>query len=304
MFLRYETLSQHPKVFRAMTGLSVSEFDRLMVELTDDLVEADRKRLERSDRQRAMGAGRPPALDRRNQVLLGLVWLRQYPTWLVLGYFFGVDLSTASRTVGRVLPVLEAAGRATFRWPECKQGRSLPEILSDCPEVAVIVDTFEQRIQRPKQREEAAGYYSGKKKQHTLKSQICTDFSGYICHVAGSQPGPMADITLLKHSGVLPGLPAGVGMWGDLAYVGVAKAHPQGLGATPRRKPRGKPRPPEDRAYNTAFARERVAVEHGIAHLRQFDSLADTFRHRPSGHTACVVAVAGLVNRRRNWRTH
>jgi hypothetical protein len=68
------------------------------------------------------------------------------PTGEVLGYFFGASEPTARRTVKRVLLALEAAGRATFRWPNRKRGRSLPEILEDCPEVAVIIDGFEQRI--------------------------------------------------------------------------------------------------------------------------------------------------------------
>jgi hypothetical protein len=33
MFMRYEYLSEHPRVFRSMTGLAVSEFDRLAVDV-------------------------------------------------------------------------------------------------------------------------------------------------------------------------------------------------------------------------------------------------------------------------------
>ena len=69
-------------------------------------------------------------------MLLTLVWLRLYPTGVVLGYFFGIAESSVRRMLARFLPVLGAAGRATFRWPKRKQGRSLPEILEDCPEVA------------------------------------------------------------------------------------------------------------------------------------------------------------------------
>src|SRR5207244_11057988 len=47
--------------------------------------------------------------------------------------------------------------------------RDLPALLKETPALAVIVDTFEQRTQRPRRRQRA--YYSGKKKAHTLKSQ-------------------------------------------------------------------------------------------------------------------------------------
>jgi hypothetical protein len=88
--------------------------------------------------------------------------------------------------------------------------------------------------------------------------------------------------------------------------VGIAAAHPQGLGATPRRKPRGKdkhrergrdkPRPPEDLAYNQAFARRRIIVEHRIGRLRHFACLTARDRQHRTHHRARVVAVAGLVN--------
>ena len=162
----------------------------------------------------------------------------------------------------------------------------------------MVVDTFEQRVQRPKQRAVADSYYSGKKKQHTLKSQIAVDDqSGLIVDVAESVAGPTHDMAVLKHSDLLKRLPAGVGMLGDLAYNGLAGLLPQGMGASPRRKPNGKPRPPEDVIYNRAFASRRIIVEHTIGRLRHYQALCQMDRQHRQGHTERVVAVAGLVNR-------
>jgi hypothetical protein len=301
--MRYEYLSEHPTVFRSMTGLSVSEFDRLVVEVEPCYKATERERLARPDRVRAPGAGHPFELDYQDSLLLTMIWLRQYPTGEVLGYFFGVSEPTARRTVKRVMPGVEATGRATFRWPDRKKGRNLPEILEDCPEVAVVIDSFEQRIRRPKDREKANENYSGKKKQITRKTQVCVDWDGHICHVSDSVPGPMADITLLTMTKVLESLPEGVGAWGDLAYQGIRALHPQGLGAHPRKKPRGKSRPPQDRVYNTALSRERITVEHRIGHMRHFQATQQMYRHNLGSHTSTVVAVAGVVNRRREWRS-
>jgi DDE superfamily endonuclease len=109
--------------------------------------------------------------------------------------------------------------------------------------------------------------------------------------------GPTADLTLLKQSGLLERLPPGVGAIADLAYVGIETLHPTGLGATPRRKPRGQPRPAEDMAFNTAFSRRRIKVEHTIGRVRRYEALNQTDRHHRTRHTERVVAVAGLVNR-------
>jgi hypothetical protein len=228
-------------------------------------------------------------------VLLTVIGLRLYPIHEVLGYLFGVSDSTVSRLIERVLPVLEQTGRDTMRLPDPgkKRRRQLPELLTAIPELTVIIDSFEHRVQRPPGDD---SHYSGKKKQHTLKSQIAVDRdTGRIVDVAASVPGPTADLTLLRQSGLLKRIPPTVGMAGDLAYLGLVAEHE--LGFTPRRKPRGKDRPPDDVVYNQAFARFRVVVEQTIGRMRRFQSVSQTDRNHRARHTARVVAVAGLVNR-------
>ncbi len=300
MILRYERLHRHAAIFKAMTSLYVSEFDELLADVEPGLALADQQRRSRRERKRALGAGHPYELTDCDQVLLTVVWLRRYPTHEVLGYLFDVGEWTAGRTIHRVLPVLEQAGRDTMRMPDPgkKRRRSLDSLLAETPELVVLVDTFEQRVQRHRDRNEADQHYSGKKKQHTLKSQIVVDeLSGEICDVSESVAGPTADIRLLAESKVLERLPEGVGAAGDLAYVGIDKLHPCGKGVTPRRKPRNKDRPPEDVAFNRAFAKRRIPVEHTIGRLRRYECLAQLDREHRENHSRRVRAVAGLVNR-------
>jgi len=300
MIMRYSWVSQHPTVFQSMTGLRISEFDQLVEDVLPLYAAAEVARLERPERERAIGAGHPFALSERDHLLLTVVWLRVYPTQEVLGYLFGVSDTTVLRAIRHVLPVLEQAGRDTMRMPDPgkKRRRQLDDLLRDTPELAVVIDSFEQRVQRPRDKDEADGLYSGKKKQHTLKSQVAVDEdTGQIVDISHSVPGPTADITLLEESDLMNRLPEGVGGIGDSAYQGMAKLHPQGLGASPRKKPRGKPRPPEDAAYNTAFSRRRIIVENTIGRLRRYQSITQTDRHHRQHHTERVVAIAGLVNR-------
>ena len=163
-------------------------------------------------------------------------------------------------------PARRAVGRDTLRLPDPGRGRR------PGPD-ALLADT----------------YYSGKKKRHTRTVQVAVD--------EASVRGPTADLAVLRASGLLARLPPGVGALGDLASVGIAAAHPTGLGATPRRKPRGRLRPPEDVAYNRAFTRRRVTVEHTIGCLRRYEALTRTDRHHRRGHTARVGAVVGRINR-------
>lgn len=301
MILRYAHLTRHPTVFTAMTGLRVAEFDTLVTDLLPQHRTAEIARLSKRQRQRAIGAGHRFELAPRDQLLLTVVWLRTYPTHEVLGYLFGVSDSTVSRLVARWVPLLAAAGKDTMRMPDPgrKHRRHLDALLADTPGLAIIVDTFEQGVQRPQERAAADKLYSGKKKRHTLKSQVCVNEStGEIVDIAASVAGPTADITLVEQSKLMDRVPEGVGVIGDLAYVGIDKLHKQGLGATPRRKPRGQERPAADIEYNRAFSRRRMPVEHTIGELRRYQSLNQTDRHHRKKHTERVQAVAGLVNRR------
>src|SRR3954469_11459513 len=250
MILRREHLGKHPSVFRAMTGLTVVAFDQLLPELRAAFAADHRRRLDRPGRQRAVGGGDDFDLGVADQLLLTVVWLRHYPTQECLGYLFGVSDSSALRAVRRCLPVLEAAGKDSMRLPDPGRGhrRDLPALLKETPALAVIVDTFEQRTQRPTRRQRA--YYSGKKKAHTLKSQVAVDEDGHVVDVGPRRPGCWADLKVFRRSGLVGKLVrAGVGALGDLGYVGIDSVSPRLHGATPRRKPRGKDRPPEDRRY-------------------------------------------------------
>src|SRR5262245_57640518 len=155
-----------------MTGLTVDAFDLMLPDLLAAFDADRRRRLDRPGRRRAMGGGGDFDLEPADQFLLAVVWLRHYPTQGCLGYLFGVSDSTALRAVRRCLPVLEQAGKDTMRLPDPGKGRrrDLPALLKRTPELAVIVDTFEQRTHRPRRRQRT--YYSGKKRAHTLKSQV------------------------------------------------------------------------------------------------------------------------------------
>src|SRR5687767_7509859 len=104
MIARLDHLRKHPAVFRHLTGLTVAVFDELAAEVVPAVEAAHRRKLDRPGRQRAIGGGDDFDLPTADQVLLTVIWLRQYPTNEVLGFLFGVSDSTASRARARCLP--------------------------------------------------------------------------------------------------------------------------------------------------------------------------------------------------------
>jgi hypothetical protein len=324
MILRHEHLAARPTVFAAMTGLSPRLFGELAAELTPRLVATRAARRQRPGRLRAPGAGHPFELATCDALLLTIVWLRHYPILEVLGYLFGVSKATACRTIAEALPLLEAAGRDSMRLPDPGRGhrRSLPELLDRVPELAallveaappphspacrhtppvpaVLVDSFEQAVQRPGRRAEADLWSSGKKRMHTIKTQLAVcEATGRIVAVCGDAVGPFSDLTLLAASGLARRLPAAVPLIGDGGYLGMAEFRSEGLALTPRRHHPRRPLTEADRAYNRWLASRRVWVEHGVRRLRTYQALSQRDRHRRRGHERRVVAVAGLTNRR------
>ena len=154
MRIRYEQLKLHPNVLHSLTGLRPAEFEHLVADVRPLLAVAEGERLARSPRRplgkrkRAIGAGHPFAVPTQEQILLAIMWLRLYPTHEVLAFLFGVDPSTVSRLLRRILPVLAQAGKDTMRMPDPgrKHRRHFDQLLSELPDLAVLVDSFEQKV--------------------------------------------------------------------------------------------------------------------------------------------------------------
>jgi len=306
MILRSPTLRRHPAIFKTMSGLTVALFEELVQDVGPACAAAQYAQRARAGRQRAVGAGRPTVLPVREEILLTVIWLRHYFTQETLGYFFGVSDSTARRAIERVLPVLEELGRDTLRTepPSRLERYGVAEALRAYPELAAldddtaVVDSYEQRVQRPVKDQKRP--YSGKKKAHTTKTQVVVRLgSGRIQAVRAGVPGPVSDPHLLEESGVLTRVAREKPLRGDQAYRAVRDPETGDPRVrTPRRKPRGADRPPEDQAYNRAVSRARIVVEHSIRELRIYHALTLPDRHRRQGQEARVCAVVALRARR------
>ncbi len=102
-------LRKKPCHFQSFTGLSVVEFDRLLMEMEPAYADPLHSQRKGSDRQRAVGGGRSYTLALSEKLLLGLIFLRLYLTQSLLSYLFDLDESNVSRELNlRLLPVLRS----------------------------------------------------------------------------------------------------------------------------------------------------------------------------------------------------
>ena len=184
--LSYEELCRHPAAFPSLTGMTRPEFDELLSRFTqaeaDLRAKSDTTRRDGRPRERAAGAGRRYENGPADRLLMALMWLRVYPTYEVLGFFFALHKRNAQLNVLAALEILDALSDFPFErpGPDRKKARCAAEVMAAFPAVRVIIDAKEQRINKPAGEERQKPYYSGKKKAHTIKTQVVVNPRGQI----------------------------------------------------------------------------------------------------------------------------
>jgi DDE superfamily endonuclease len=284
--------------------MAPDDFDHLLTAFRAvcDRHEAQRRTTRRGQpRQRAAGAGPPHRHDDRHRLLMALVWLRVYPTYELLGFFFGLHKRNAQLNVRAVLALLDTLDDFPFDrpGPDRKKLSSADEVMTAFPQVRIVIDSKEQRVNRPSDADAQKPYYSGKKKAHTVKTQVVIDPCGRIEAVSASVPGSTHDLPLLCGSGVLERLATGEAAMMDKGYVGLKKHYPEVPVVIPFKASRGHPLTTEQEAFNGVVARSRIVVEHTMAQLNRFTVLRQVFRgQKRERHSQVIRVVAQVVNRR------
>jgi hypothetical protein len=323
--LTYQNTSRRPAAFQSLFGMGVAAFDTLYAEVAlahqQRLAASTTTRKHAQPRKHKPGAGRKFRHDLRDRLLLALFWLRVYPTLEVLGFFFSLDKTSAEDNLKDLLATLETLACFALEHPDKNRRklRTLEQVMDAFPDVALVLDAKEQRIQRPKNKKKAAPpdteanssepaaspedlqrpYYSGKKKCHTLKTQIGVRPDGAIVAVSDSVPGgAIHDLTLLRQSGLLDRLEPDEAAMMDKGYDGITNDYPDKRLYLPYKARRNHPLTEAQKAYNRFLSSYRIVVEHTNAALNVFQVLVQTYRHTRDKHGQIVRIVAGLVNRR------
>ena len=228
-------------------------------------------------------SGRPPQLIVEDRILMTLQYLREYRTYYHIGKDWKLSESAVCRIVHKIENVLIKSRQ--FRLPGKKE---LWQTSSE--EELVIMDVMESQIERPKKRQKQ--FYSGKQKEHTLKTQLIIKHKNkqILCLVNGK--GRTHDFLLFKKSGVKFGTL--IKVIADKGYQGIGKIHQ--LSETPIKKKKGKKLTQENKKYNRQLNRTRITVEHINRRLKIFKILSLPYRNRGKRFGLRVNLIAGLYN--------
>jgi len=227
--------------------------------------------------------GAKPKLGIEQRVLIALEYWREYRTYFHIGSSWSVSESTVCRIVHWVEDRLMASGQ--FRLPGKKQlvrGFGQPAV--------VVMDVTETPIERPKRHQR--WFYSGKKKQHTLKCQLVIEQTTgrIICTYFGK--GRRHDFKLFQASGIH--FHPQIESLQDKGYQGIQKLHANSH--LPHKKPRGGQLTPAQKLDNRALARRRVVIEQTNRCLKIVRILAERYRNRRRRFGLRCNLIAALYN--------
>jgi hypothetical protein len=227
-----------------------------------------------------------------------------YPSSTLLGYLFNVSQTSVLKSIKKLEPLVsEVLPLPKKEYDKVRKLQTVDEIEALFPGFKAFLDATEQEIPRPHGKLKRKTHYSGKKKKHTVKTQLTVNKQGLIVHKTSHVKGSMHDYTLYKHSH--PILPGKVELGLDLGYLGIRVDFPKLNCMLPFKKKnpgRGKrgvkaeELSPEQKAFNKALASERVVSEHTNSRVKKFRIFGDAFRNRLKRYDLVTDIICGLVN--------
>ena len=135
-------------------------------------------------------------------------------------------------------------------------------------------------------------YYSGKKKRHTLKTQLLVEKSTRKILAIAHDKGRRHDFHLFKRSKIC--LNSQTRAIVDSGYQGLQKRHIQT--EMPKKRSKKNPLTKADKARNHAISSDRVAVENVIALLKRFRIIGDRYRNRRRRFGLRFFLISAIYN--------
>ena len=165
---RIHYIQEYPHRTKQILGITNDQFRDLLsfAEMHHNELQAE---IERNKvRRNEKGGGRKPKLDIYEEICLCLFYLRQMPTFEILGLQFGISKTEANDTFHYWLGILRKILPASLLEQVEKNESDYAIAIELLTEFQLIVDSMEQPRERPSDSYEQKEYFSGKKKQHTF----------------------------------------------------------------------------------------------------------------------------------------
>lgn len=284
----FDYIQKYPERTQRLLGLTYQEWQQLSKKAITEYEKQKDVSKKSKVRINAPGGGRKPILTQESEICLCLFYLRQMPTFEVLGIQFGLSKTEANDTFHKWLLILRKILPASLLEELENQPQNQQMLCELLEEIDLLVDSTEQARERPKNYQKQKKYYSRKKGFHTFKNSVISCAQGKdIIDVTVGERGPEADINLFRQQ--QDKFTTSQKFVGDKAYVGASRT------TTPTKKPKGKELTPEQKEENKQISRRRIYIEHLIRRLKIFRIAADKFRLNPQNYKTVILTICGLV---------
>ncbi len=295
----YNKLSQNRRKFLAMTGYTVEEFQALLphfqVQFENCVETQTLKGKPRTKRHYSTYKNSPlPTIE--DKLLFILIYLKQGTTQEMHATLFGMHQPDANVWIHLLHRILNQTLAALGELPVREAEDFNPE---EDQERCFFHDGTERPIPRPRDKEAQKKYYSGKKKQHTIKNMVVINTLCKILFLSRTCEGKKHDKKAADEAGY--DFPEGSIVFQDRGLQGFAVVGV--IVIQPKKKPRGKELTAEDKKNNRAISSIRIRVEHAIGGAKRYRIVKDKIRNWKEGFRDQVMETCcGLHNFRLNSR--
>jgi hypothetical protein len=287
----FDYIQKYPHRTKQILGISYEQLQSLLNSALNRQQEIRDKQESQKVRINAPGGGRPEKLLISEQVCLCVFYLRQMPTFEVLGMLFGISKTQANDTFHYWISILRDILPSSLLEQVSDNESDLLFVQEILTNFRLLVDSLEQPIYRPSDQKEQQKYFSGKKKQHTLKSQMIGLPEGKdIVEVEVGNPGPIADIKLFRKSQI--NFDKSQPFSGDKSYQGGDNI------TTPHKRKPKRELTQQQKNENKALSSNRIFIEHLIRLLKIFRIARERFRLKFDTYEQIILTVCGLVRLR------
>lgn len=241
-----------------------------MVEIAEKQYEKDHK-----------NGGRKDGLSARERVEITLKYNRQYLSHRYLAREYNIAKSCVSPIVKWTMKVIVSDGRF-----------SLPNKVKNINDTSEnrILDVTESKIDRPQKHQEK--FYSGKKKMHTLKTQIEIGADTLLIYSLAFGIGSTHDFKLFKNS--THDYNKDTTIFVDMGYIGIEKIHKNSI--IPIKSSKNHKLTNEEKWYNNEVSKVRIAIEHTNAFIKKFKIISTRFRNRRKNFKLYMTFICGIYN--------
>lgn len=274
--LNYEGTKNNPKQFLALTSLMVEEFEYLSEEFQKDWWRYYQYHTLRGKKRKN------PLIAERADVSLStpeeklffvLVHLKNNPLNEFQAACFGLSEGKTSEWVTLLLKILQQTLKRLKLIP-CRDGAMIKPLLEKLNIHKVTLDATERSVQRSGDNQVQEEYYSGKKKDHTIKNNLLVTDQQEVVYLSSTYEGRVHDKAICDEEEVQ--FPEGITLRQDSGYVGHRPE--KVIIVEPCKKPKGKELTEEQKKSNTDISKLRIVVEHAISGIKRCRIVKDIIR--------------------------